>query len=272
MKLILIALLCSLSLQAQDYINWQPPVVKEKKDAHQGHGGHGGRKAKQFEVNNCDHNAISEAYYLMPTLEKKPLIPEHGLVSIPRTGMDNYHALVINQKKDKSVNSSVRYIYSRGRPSKVSPTKITQIQKSELEIAPILLPREHDEYKGSQSHDFELRFKGKALGQTSVTFTTSNGTKEILESDENGKFSITVPNDFEDVKVGRRKNKAAEFILGASYINQDITYTTTLSMPYYVNPVDYWNSREAGLVVLIVGLILGLYLFRNINKKKKRKV
>lgn len=270
MKYFISIALLSLSLQAQTYINWQPPVVKETKGSHQGHSGHGGRKAKQLQVNNCDHNAKSEAYYLMPTLEKKPLTPAHGLVSLPRTGMDNYHALVINQTSDKTVNSSVRYIYSYGKPSKTSPTKITQFQKSDLEIEPILLPREHDEYKGSNSYDFLVRFKGKVLPKHEINFTTSNGTKESLNSDEDGEFSITMPNDFSDVKMGRRKNKPAEFVLLASYTYQDKTYTTTLAMPYHVNSVDYWNSREAGTVVLILGLILGLYLFRNINKKKKK--
>ncbi|MFT5659538.1 MAG: hypothetical protein ACI9TV_000159 [Sulfurimonas sp.] len=266
-KYLIIALLLCLSLEAQTYINWQPPVVKVDK----AHAAHSGRKAKQFEVNNYDYDAMSEAYYMMPTLEKKELTPDHGLVSLPRTGMDNYHALVINQTNGKSINSSVRYIYAHGKPSKISPTKITQVQKSKLEILPILLPREHDEYKGSNTHKFELRFNGEVLPQENITFSTSNGTKESFQSDISGRFFVSIPNDFEDVKVGRRKNKAAEFILGASYIDNDIKYTTTLAMPYYVNPVDYWNSREAGLGVLIIGLIFGLYLFRNINKKKKRK-
>ena len=271
MKYLITALLFSLSLQAQGFINWQPPVVKAQKPS-QNHGGHGGRKAKQLQINNFDHDATTETYYLMPTLERRELTAEHGIISLPKTGMENYHALVATQTKEKRISSSIRYIYSRGRPSKVSPTRITQIQKSELEIAPILLPREHDEYKGSKSYGFELHFKGEVLPNTTVTLTTSNGSEETFKTDKDGEFKITIPNDFKDVKTGRRANKPSEFILKASYLDQDINYMTTLAMPYHVNPVDYWNNRIMGLIVLVIGLIVGLFLFRNINKKKKRKV
>jgi len=42
-------------------------------------------------------------------------------------------------------------------------------------------------------------------------------------------------------------------------------------MPYHVNPVDYLQSRPMAVVVLFIGLIIGLFLFRNIHKKKKGK-
>ena len=187
--------------------------------------------------------------------------------------MDNYHALVIKQTTGEEVSSSVRYIYSRGRPSKVSPTKITEFEKSALEIAPVLLPREHDEYKGSKSYDFVLRFNGRPLQNQAIGLSTSNGTKEIFITDKNGKFTVTLPNDFKNVVMKKRRNKPAEFVLKASYINisSGMQHTNTLAMPYYVNPSDYWEDEIAGAVVLFFGFILGLYLFRNINKKKKGK-
>ena len=271
MKYLVSVLVLCLSLQAQEYINWQSPTVKAKKSVTGGHNGHAGRKAKKFQLNNLDSDAKLEIFYIMPTLEKKEIKLEDGLVSLPRTGMENYHALVVNQTKKKNVSSSIRYIYSRGRPSKVSPTKITQFQKSELEIAPAPLPREHDRYHGSKSYNFKLLFKGKSLPNQTITFSTSNGSQNAFQGNEDGEFSITMPNDFKSVKVGKRKNKAAEFTLKAFYMYEGITYTTTLAMPYHVNPTNYWQSVNAGALVLILGLIIGLYLFRNINKKKKRK-
>lgn len=257
-------------------INWQPPVVKPHKakmKGHEEHQGHSPRKVKQFAVNNFDENAATEAYYTMPTLETKQLHVENGLITLPKTGMDNYHALVITQRGDKTVNSSVRYVYGHGKPSKTSPTKITQFQKTTLEIEPILLPREHDRYKGSKSYDFLLRFDGKPLANQDIEFSTSNGSKETLQTDENGEFTLTLPDDFKDVVMKKRGNKPAEFVLKASYvnINSGVRHTSTLAMPYHVNPSDYWNDEAAGAVVLFLGLILGLYLFRNINKKKKGK-
>jgi hypothetical protein len=271
MKNFITVLLFSVLLQAEGFINWQPPVVKAKPTGKKEHGGHGGRKAKQFQVNNFDSSAATEAYYLMPTLEKRKLSIEGGLISLPRTGMENYHALVINQTTENSVKSSVRYIYSRGRPSKVSPTKITQIQKSALEIAPILLPKEHNNYKGSNTYEFELRFMDKILPQHTVTFATSNGTKETFKSDEDGKFYVTLPNDFKDVKMKRRANRPAEFNLAAAYVNEGISYNSTLAMPYYVNPLDYWHTQPLAIVLVFLGLVIGIFMFRNIHKKKNRK-
>lgn len=271
MKYFITALLFLLPLQAQGFISWQKPVVKAQKPNHQNHGGHGGRKAKQLQLHNSNPVAHSEAFYILSTLEKRELSLENGLVTLPKTGVSNYHALVINQTYENNVNSSVRYIYGHGRPSKTSPTKITHMKKSELEIAPSPLPREHDRYASSRTYAFELRFKGKAFPNATVTLSTSNETEETFKSNEDGEFKVTIPNDFKDVKTGRRANKAAEFMLKASHLDNGINYTTTLAMPYSVNPVNHWQNRTMGLIVLVIGLIVGLFLFRNINKKKKRK-
>jgi len=271
MKYLIIAFVLSLSLQAQGYINWQPPVKKAHKGLSKEHNGHAPRKAKQLQLRNSNPNATSEVFYIMPTLEKHKLSLTDGLVSLPRTGMANYHALVVNQTDANSIKSSVRYIYGHGRPSKTSPTKITQIKKSELEIAPSPLPREHDRYTGSNSYKFELHFKGETLANTKVELTTSNASFESFKSDEDGEFKVTIPNDFKEVKKGRRANRPAEFILKALHLQDGVTYTTTFAMPYHVNPTDYWQSKTFGLTVLFIGLIIGIYMFRNINKKRKRK-
>ncbi len=271
MKYFITALLFTTFLQAEGFINWQPWIVKSKPSDKQEHSGHGGRKAKQFQINNFSPAANTEAYYLMPTLEKRELTIQDGLISLPRTGMENYHALVINQRQNQIINSSIRYIYSRGRPSKVSPTKITRLQKSDLEIAPVLLPKEHNHYKGSESYKFELRFKEKALAYHSVVLTTSNGTKKTFESDEGGRFCITMPNDFTDVKMKRRANKPAEFILAVTYEHEGITYNSTLAMPYHVNPLDYWQTQTFAVILVLLGIAIGIFMLRNIHKKKKGK-
>ena len=268
MRYFITALLFSISLYAEAYINWQPPIAKASaKD----HNQHSGRKAKQLQLNNSDSTANTEVFYLLSTLEKRDLVLKNGLVTLPRTGVDNYHALVVNQAGENNVNSSVRYIYNYGRPSKTSPTKITEIKKSELEIHPVLLPREHDRYTGSISYAFELSFKEKNLPNISIEFTTSNGSSETLKSDETGKFKATMPNDFKEVKPGIRANRPSEFILKASHIYEGITYSTTLAMPYHVNPTDYWRTQTLAIVLLVLGLIIGIFMFRNIHKKKKRK-
>jgi hypothetical protein len=80
-----------------------------------------------------------------------------------------------------------------------------------------------------------------------------------------------MPNDFKEVKPGIRANRPAEFILKASHMHEGTTYTTTLAMPYHVNPTDYWRTQTLAIVLLILGLIIGIYMLRNVTKKKKRK-
>jgi len=145
------------------------------------------------------------------------------------------------------------------------------MKKSELEIHPSPLPREHDHYTGSDSYKFYLHFKGKALPNTTVVFNSANASQQTYKSDEDGEFYITMPNDFKDVKDGRRANKPVEFTLQTSHVNEGITYTSTFTMPYYVNPTDYWQTQTLALVLLILGFISGIYMLRNVNKKKKRK-
>lgn len=256
-------------LAGADYIHWQPPVVKPSKAKMKGHAGHSFRKVKKFELNNFNPKATTEVYYLLPKLVKKALTLQNGLVSLPKTAIDNYHALVVIQKDANTIRSSVRYIYSRGRPSKISPTKITAYEKSALEIEPILLPKEHNEYEGSNRYNFKVRFHGKPLVHQSVELLTSNKSKDLLQTDENGEFSLTLPNDFTNVVMKKRRNKAAEFVLKTSYIHEDVKHTNTFAMPYYVNASDYWEDIPAGVLVLFLGLVLGLYLFRNIHRKKK---
>lgn len=262
------ALLFSLSLQAESFINWQPPIARA---AAQEPAQHGGKKPEQFQLHKSNPAASTEIYYFMPTLEKRKLTLDEAQVSLPRTGMDNYHALVARQTDANTINSAVRYIYSHGRPSKTSPTKITNMKKSELEIHPAPLPREHDRYTGSNAYMFEVRFQDRKLAYRPVTFYTSNGSEETLESDEGGEFKVTMPNDFKEVKTGRRANKPAEFILKTSHLHEGITYTNTFAMPYYVNPIDYWQTQTLALVLVLFGLILGIFMFRNIHKKKKGK-
>ena len=268
MKYFITALLFALSLNAGNFINWQPPVAKASSNDHSQHGG---RKAKQLQLHNSNPAAATQVYYLMSTLEKRDLTLEDDLVTLPRTGVDNYHALVVNQAHENSVSSSIRYIYNYGRPSKTSPTKITQIHKSELEIQPAPLPREHDHYTGSNYYKFELHFKDEVLPNTLITFSTSNGHEETIKSDEDGGFCVTMPNDFKEVKAGRRANRPSEFILKTSHLHEGITYTTTFAMPYHVNPIDYWQTQTLAVVLVIMGLIIGIFMFRNIHKKKKRK-
>ena len=267
LKMFLALFLTPFLLQATDFIQWQKPQMKAQ-GGHAQHGGHGG--AQKFEIGGFDADATYEVRYITSTLEALALEPKNGIVTPPRTGLNNYHALVVNEKCGDVFSSSVRYIYGHGKPSKTSPTKLTHLQKSELEIVPSPLPREHDRYTASKSYDFLLRFKGKPLQNIPIILNTQNGSELHATSGKKGTFAITLPNDFKAVKEDRGANKPAEFFLKAAYTSEGMQYATTLAMPYHVNPNDYWRSEPLGALLIVVGMIAGWFIMRRYVHNKRK--
>jgi len=182
------------------------------------------------------------------------------MIHLPKSMYDNYHALTANVTQQNTHYFAVYYMYKFGKPSRTSPTKLTSMQKSTFEIIPDPLPREHDKYYGSKEYTFLLRFKNKPLAKQTVQLTTLNGSIKTVSTDKKGKFQLVLPNDFKNVKDGRRANPPSYFILSANFSQNDQQYYTTFTNPYYVNPNDYWSSIPAGVGVEGIGLVIGLFL------------
>lgn len=223
------------------------------------HGGHGGMS--HYELKGFKEDSKVTVDYYLANLEKKSMEYPNGGMCLPQSPLGNYHALVATGESNGKIYSTTTYIYRHGRPAKVSPTKLTTINKATFEIRPIHLPREHDRYKASKSYNFELYFDGKPQANSKVAFSTSNGMTLELQSDAKGRFSVTMPNDFSEVKKSRRGNKPANFILTSTYQN----YTTTLTMPYHINPVNHWHSIPYGILVMLLGLLAGFFIYRRVN-------
>lgn len=222
------------------------------------HGGHGG-KMSHYELKGVNQGAKVD--YYLANLEKKSMEYPNGGMCLPPSPYGNYHALVATGESDGKIYSSTTYIYRHGRPAKTSPTLLTTINKAKFEIRPTYLPREHDRYKASKSYHFELYFDGKPQANTKVAFSTSNGSMLEVQSDAKGKFSVTMPNDFKEVKKSRRGNKPANFILTSEHQN----FHTTLTMPYHINPINHWHSIPYGILVMLLGLLVGFFIYRRVN-------
>jgi len=78
--------------------------------------------------------------------------------------------------------------------------------------------------------------------------------------------SFILPDDFKEVKPGRRANKAQEFILRTVHITDNITYKTNFSAPYSVNP-SHWQSNSGGILALSIGFISGIVIMRRHNQQ-----
>lgn len=248
-------------------IYWAPHGCDEGKKTASKHGGHGNGESAMFALMNHDGNV--SVYLLHPDLSGKPLNFKTNTVMLPKPAMGGYYALVADGKEANSTYSAVRYLSLQGRPSKVSPTQLTALPKGSLEIIPDPLHREHDRYTASKSYRFLLHFQGKSLINTAVKLETHDTPAQTYTSDQTGAFTITLPNDFKNVKVGRGENKPSEFLLSTEYREGGHLYKSTLTMPYSLNPNDYWQSQSYGAVAIFIGFLGGLVFYRRIKKGAK---
>lgn len=251
---------------------WSPkPAVKQPSGQHDQHAGHGqsGSREKAFYLEDQKNVKVN---YIDPSLKVLPLSSDDKSPKfiLPDSGMDNYHALVAERKGDALHESSLRYVYMRGKPSGYSPDDLISNHKLPLEIVPQPMIREHWRFYSNNKHSFQVLFNEKPLTDTWVILQTTNGSKFDAKTNVEGKVSFVFPDDFKDIKPGRRANKPQEFILRTVHIADNITYKTNFSSQYSVNP-SHWQSNTGGLLALSVGFISGLVIMRRHNNNKPQK-
>lgn len=210
------------------------------------------------------------AWLWKPDLTTLPLTVEHGSITLPRTGVDNYHALIVEQDRGHLKEVLIRYEYLHGKPSGRSTSELTAAEKTTFEIVPDPVPREHQHYRSDQLWNFILRFKGTPAAGIPVTLETSHGTRVNAVSDSGGKVSLHIPDDFPDLREGERDRRTAEFIISAEKKDAGVHYQSLLSAEYRVNP-GHWQSSGLGVAVTAFGLLAGVFLGRIGLTETKRK-
>ncbi len=221
-----------------------------------GHSGH--RGPKQLMLENAQG---AKVVLWKPDLTSQPLQPHHDAVTLPKTGMDNYHALVVEKDWGTSKETLIRYEHMFGRPSKRSPSELTAADKTEFEIVPTPVPREHYRYQSGQEWGFQLRLHGQPLAGQTLTLETEHGTRLESVTDDTGYAAFRLPDDFPDVVAGERDRRSAEFIVAAATDAAGVTYQTALSASYHLNP-SHWQSQSMGWAVVGVGFLVGGLLGR----------
>jgi hypothetical protein len=204
-----------------------------------------------------------------PDLGIRSLSAHDDRITVPRTGMDNYHALVARQERGSLKETAIRYVYQFDKPSGRSPAELAGAQKAALEIVPDPLPREHYHYHTDQDWGFRLRFHARPVADHPVTLETSHGSRLQGTTDAGGRVVLRIPDDFPGVEAGVRDQRRADFSVSASYADVDQVYRTTLSAEYRVNP-RHWRSSGAGVAVAGVGLLVGGLLSRLGRKRSER--
>lgn len=224
------------------------PTVKKPQSAHASH-----RGPKTLMLQNAEGAVIT---LWKPDLTTQTLEPMHGGVTIPKTGMDNYHALIAEKDWGDSKETVIRYEYMFGRPSKHSPSELAGAVKTELEIVPAPIPREHFRYHSDQRWGFQVRLHGKPLPDLPLSLETEHGTRLEAVTDAEGYAAFRLPDDFPDVVPGERDQRSAEFVVTADTATEEVAYHTTLTAAYRINP-SHWQSAPLGWAVAGIGFIAG---------------
>jgi hypothetical protein len=229
------------------------PTEKQTSASHNNH-----RGPKQLMLENAEGAAIT---LWKPDLTTLPLKPAHGGVTLPKTGMDNYHAVVAEKDWGNSKETVIRYEYMFGRPSKHSPSELAGAVKTELEIVPAPIPREHFRYLSDQTWGFQVRLQGQPQADLPLILETEHGTRLQAVSDAQGYARFRLPDDFPDVVPGVRDQRSGEFSVSTSTQADGKTYQTLLSATYQLNP-SHWQSAAMGWIVVGLGFIAGGLLGR----------
>lgn len=223
-----------------------------------GHGGHRGPKLIKFAT-----SGFQDIQLWRPDLTSDSIpAPDYVTpIKLPKTGQNGYHTLIATRRESHKQTAEIHYRYANGKPTGHSPSELLAINKTDFEIVPDPVPREHFRYRTDTAWDFLLRFQGKPVSGVPVFMWTANGSRAKSVSDENGRVRFLFQNDFSEIRPGRRANRPANFYLSAEHTQNGMQYQTILGGEYHVNP-KYWQSSELALVVFGIGLVAGGFIGR----------
>lgn len=225
---------------------------------------------KVFNLTGFENSQIK---FITPDLQSSDIETTDGKISIRATGKNNYHVLYALRNNNGVEESAIRYIPFNGKPTGHSPSEITSLNKTDFEIVPDPLAREHWHHKAGDSVAYVVRFKNRPVASLPVSLATSNSSIVKSITDKQGRVTFTLPDDFANTKPGKRANKPGELLIHAKYSDNNKAYATWLSSDYQVDP-KHWQSTELGTMVLGGGFLIGAFitglgLKRNKQKGKK---
>ncbi len=214
----------------------------------------------------------SEQIKVFPSVKQDPdqatyeLEVKNGTALMPLRDHGAWHLAVASQSQNDTLVSVTTAPYF-SKPGE-NPEHMLGSRRADLEIVPVKLPREHAYYRAGQTWLFQVRYLGKPAGEKSVVFETSNGTRTLIDTDQQGSFSITFPHDFpdsmEEAATEHRPPKA-KFVLSARHKPGDQMYYSTFSMDYQIGPHTGRSTLLGGGFALL-GMLLAAPLLRRREK------
>lgn len=185
---------------------------------------------------------------------------QDGRFRLDSTGVGNYHWLQAREEMPDRVKiASTVWFFANPGPA---PTEMLARPKTELEIVPRPLPREHSQYRAGEVWDFALRFRGQPLPGATLKLVSDAGAQTSFTSDPTGRVSVRFPTDIkprsgENMQHGR--GAANRFVLAVEHTAEGRHYLTAFNGRYSENAFAQ-RSLLWGSGFLVLGSLLGLPL------------
>lgn len=194
-----------------------------------------------------------------------PVSPEGTRIEAVSPKIGNYHWLSAREEAEGKVTvASTAYPF--GNPGE-APTRMLLTQKSELEIIPQPLPREHGAWRESEKWQFLVRFNGQPLAGKEVKMETEFGTKTVFTSDTKGMATVLFPRDFKPAEKKQAQGghdhgpRRAKFVLAAEHDDGGKHYLTAFNYTYSAD-AERDRNLLAGVGFGLFGMLLATPLLR----------
>lgn len=184
-----------------------------------------------------------------------------GWLVTPPQNAGNYHWFSARAETPDGVRvASTAHYFSNPGPS---PAELLLARKSELEIVPTPLPREHAAYRESEKWSFLVRFDGRALEAKEVVMETEFGSRIRFVTNSVGMVTVLFPRDIRAAgdDSGGHRPRPGKFVLAVEHEAAGKKYLTAFNHTYRKDP-DRDSSLDAGVGFLLLGMLGALPLLR----------
>jgi len=179
----------------------------------------------------------------------------------PVGNVGNYHWFSARVETPDGVRvASTAHYFSNPGPS---PAELLLARKSELEIVPTPLPREHAAYRESEKWNFLVRFGGRALEAKEIVMETEFGSRTRFVTNSVGMATVLLPRDIRAANddSGGHRPRPGKFVLAVEHEADGKKYLTAFNHTYRKDP-DRDSSLDAGVGFLVLGMLGALPLLR----------
>lgn len=196
-----------------------------------------------------------------------PVTAGEARLQSPPPASGNYHWLQARAETPErvAVASTVWYASNPGP----APSEWLARVRSELEIVPDPLPREHAHYRESEKWRFIVRYAGQPLAGQKLNMVTEAGTRTTFVTDEQGVATALFPRDFPpdaDGQEGHRRPRLG-FVLTTER-HDDARHFVTSFNYIYTPDGERGRSLGWGATFVLVGMLGALPLLRRRNGKE----